>query len=154
MNYTIRPIEVQDLPQAYVLLGDLIRHENLGKPLHMTLERMNHELFGPNADWYGLVAVRDSELLGFCMYTIANTSRPLNATPQIQIDDLYIQPQYRRQKIGEELIKELTKIAHKRNISRIELWCVKQNNFGQSFYKDLGAKKLDHIDVFRFELDN
>jgi ribosomal protein S18 acetylase RimI-like enzyme len=154
MNYTIRPIEIQDLPQAYSLLCDLISQENLGKPLKMTIERMRNELFGPTPDWYGLVAAQDKELLGFCMYTISNTSRPLNPTPQIQIDDLYIQPQYRRQKIGENFIKELTKIALERHISRIELWCVKENALGQAFYKDLGARKLDHIDVFRFELDS
>ena len=153
MTHIIRPIEMQDLPQAFGLLKDLIRQENIGRPLKMTLELMGQELFAPNATWYGLVAAQDTEIIGLCLYSIAHTSRPLNPTPLIQIDDFYVHPNFRRQKIGEKLIESLTKIAHQSGISRIELWCVKNNNMGQSFYQKMGAQKLDHIDVYRFNLD-
>ena len=153
MKYTIRSIEVQDLPQAFNMLKDLIHLENIGRPLTMTLELMGQELFAPNATWHGLVAAKDTEIIGLCLYSIANTSRPLNPTPLIQIDDLYVHPNFRRQTIGEKLIEALTKIAHQSGISRIELWCVKNNDTGQNFYQKMGAQKLSHIDVYRFSLD-
>ncbi len=153
MHPVIRPIEVQDLPQAYSLLVDLVRYENSGKPLKLTLERMEQELFGPKADWHGLVCVQNTDVLGLCCYSFANTSRPMHSTPLIYIDDLYVHPNYRRLGIGEQLLQELDKIAHQSRIARIELWCLKHNVSGQNFYQKLGAKKLDHIDVYRFDVD-
>ncbi len=153
MTHIIRPIEIQDLPQAYGLLNDLVRHENIGNPLKLTLEHMEQELFAPNADWDGLVAAKDTEIIGICFYSFANTSRPMNSTPLIYIDDLYVHPKYRRQNIAKNLLKEITKIARQSHISRIELWCVKTNSHGQNFYQKIGAKKLEHIDVFRLNVD-
>lgn len=153
MTHIIRSIEVQDLPQTYDMLNDLMRHENTGNPLKLTLARMKQELFGPKADWYGFVAAQGTEIIGVCLYSFANTSRPMNSTPLIYIDDLYVHPKYRRLKIAKSLIEEVSKIARQSHISRIELWCVKSNSHGQNFYQNIGAKKLDHIDVFRLDVD-
>ena len=149
----IRSIEPQDLPQAYSLIEDLIRHENVGRPLQLTLESMDRALFHPNADWHGLVAAQNTELIGICFYSFANTSRLLNPTPLIYIDAFYIHSKYRKRGIGEQLFKELGKIAHESQIARIELCCLKHNNIGQNFYQKLGIEKLNHIDVFRFDVN-
>ena len=68
----------------------------------------------------------------------------------IQIDDLYIKPDYRRNGLGEETLKKIGLIAKEKGILRIEMWCLKNNSIGQDFYKKYNARKIDHIDVFRF----
>lgn len=70
MVYSIRSIQRQDIPQVYKQMLDLVRHEGIEASFKMTPERMERELFGPDADWYGLVAVAGEVILGFCFIVL------------------------------------------------------------------------------------
>ncbi|MBA2710342.1 MAG: GNAT family N-acetyltransferase [Tatlockia sp.] len=58
---------------------------------------------------------------------------------------------YRRSKIGRELLIKVAIIAKPNNIGRLNVWCVKDNNIGQNFYKKIGAEKWDHIDIYSIQ---
>lgn len=70
----------------------------------------------------------------------------------IQIDDFYVKPQVRKLKIGHNLIEHLCLIAEKKNIGRLNVWCIKDNIIGQNFYQKIGAQKRDRIDVYSLQV--
>jgi GNAT superfamily N-acetyltransferase len=154
-DYAIRPVKKEDLDQLFAMLLDLVKHEGSYERFKLTRIRLEEELFGLKADWNALVAIDIPEkLLGFCLYSYANINRAFNLSPMIQIDDLYVNPEYRRSRIGHELLKKVAAIAKTKNIGRLNVWCVKDNKIGQNFYKKIGAEKRDHIDVYSIQVDS
>ncbi len=145
----IRPVTQDDLDSLFNMLVDLIHHEGLLDRFKMTRLRLEEELFGKNADWQALVASCNNTLAGFCLYSLANTNRAFNSTPMIQIDDLYVHPDYRQMRLGQKLIRTLAQIAKNKGIERINVFCMKDNLQGQNFYQKLGAEKLDFMDVYK-----
>jgi len=152
-EYRIKPVSKSHLDELFFMLVDLVKHEGLYDRFKLTRERLEDELFGINADWNCLVATDvGDKLVGFCLYTFANINRAFNVSPMIQIDDLYVSPLHRKAKIGHHLIHELATIAKSKNIARLNVWCVKDNEQGQNFYKKIGAEKRDGIDVFSIQV--
>lgn len=148
-GHEIRVVLKADLDQLFTLLLDLAQHEGLSERFKLTRERLEDELFGVNADWNCIVATdRYGKLIGFCFYSFANINRAFNVSPMIQIDDLYVSPEYRNAKVGYNLVYQLALIAKKKNIARFNVWCVKDNEQGQKFYQKVGGDKLDFIDVY------
>ncbi|MBA2651777.1 MAG: GNAT family N-acetyltransferase [Tatlockia sp.] len=154
LKYKVRAVAVADLDKLYNMLLDLVKHEGLYERFKLTRERLESELFANNADWNCLVAADNQDiLLGFCLYTFANINRAFNLSPMIQVDDLYISPLYRGAEIGQNLLYHLALIAESKNIGRLNIWCVKDNESGQNFYSKIGAEKRDFIDVFSIQVD-
>lgn len=155
IKYSIRPVIPNDLDQLFDMLVDLVKHEGCFDRFKLTRERLENELFGGNADWNCLVAADLNEkVLGFCLYTFSNINRAFNISPMIQIDDLYVSPEARKAKIGQNLIRQLCWIAKEKNIGRLNVWCVKDNVIGQNFYRKIRAEKRDHIDVYSIQVNN
>ncbi|MBA2709871.1 MAG: GNAT family N-acetyltransferase [Tatlockia sp.] len=155
VKYKIRPVRPGDLDKLFRMLIDLVKHEGSFDRFKLTRERLENELFGNNADWNCLVAADpDESVLGFCLYTFANINRAFNLSPMIQVDDLYISPEFRNAKIGFNLIYQLTLIAKDKNIGRLNVWCMKDNMPGQNFYQKIGAEKRDFIDVYSIQVHN
>lgn len=151
MNYSIVDVRKEHLSQLFAMLIDLVKHENLFERFKLTRERLEQELF--EGDWHCLVAcLEEKTLIGFCLYSYANINRAFNLSPMIQIDDLYVSPNHRRLGVGESLVNHLIALAKNKNISRLNVWCVKDNEQGQQFYKKIGAEKRDFIDVFSLPL--
>lgn len=155
MNFTIRPIKPQEINIVFELLVQLAKHEKIEDRLKLTPERMKKELFGTNADWNCLVVTTfANDIIGFSLFSFANINRSFNKTPLVHIDDIYIEPNYRKMGIGKKLLEAVAKMAIEKGFDRIELWCIKDNFIGQSFYNKLGARKMDFLDVYQFEVSS
>lgn len=153
IEYVIRAVNTLDLDQLFTMLVDLVKHEGTFERFQLTRERLENELFGINADWHCLVAANHrEELLGFCLYTFANINRAFNLSPMIQVDDLYVRPEFRNAEIGFNLIYQLSLIAKNKNIGRLNVWCMKDNVQGQNFYQKIGAEKRDFVDVYSIQV--
>jgi ribosomal protein S18 acetylase RimI-like enzyme len=131
-------------------MNKLVIEEGSGEYFKMTSERMRQELFGVNATWNCQVAIADNEVVGFCFYCFANTNRAFYTSPLIQIDDLYVKPEYRRKNIGLAFLQKLALIAENNGAGRMEVDCMKENEIGQAFYQKLNGFKKDFIDIYRF----
>lgn len=155
IEHIIRTGEIEDLDQLFDMLMDLVKHEGSFERFKLTRERLEDELFGINADWNCIVAANPHEkLLGFCLFTYANINRAFNVSPMIQVDDLYVSPEFRNVGIGSSLIYQLATIAKNKNIGRLNVWCMKDNLQGQNFYQKIGAEKRDFIDVYSIQVDS
>jgi GNAT superfamily N-acetyltransferase len=154
-NYATRLVEKSDLDLLFAMLNDLVNHEGLAERFKMTRERLEEELFGIHADWYCLIAtdLQDNPI-GFCLYTLANINRAFNTSPMIQVDDLYVKPEWRKSGIGQNLLLHLARIAKNRKIGRINAWCVCDNIQGQNFYRKIAAEKRDFVDIYSMQVGN
>lgn len=154
-NPTIRPAEKSDLDMLFAMLKELVNHEGLVERFKMTRKRLEEELFSLNSDWHCLIAtdLQDNPI-GFCLYTITNINRAFNTSPMIQVDDLYVKPEWRKSGVGQNLMLHLARIAERREIGRINAWCVRDNIQGQNFYRKIGAEKRDFVDIYSIPIQN
>ena len=67
----------------------------------------------------------------------------------IYIEDLYIREKYRSKGYGKEILKEICRLAKKRNCGRVEWWVLDWNESAINFYKKIGAIPMDEWTVFR-----
>lgn len=154
MQFTIRKIEPKDTDVVYKLLIELALHEKIKDKLKLTPEKMQHDLFSDYADWHGFVVDNEEVgVIGFCLFTIANINRSYNTSPMLNIDDLYIKPAFRQYGLGKRLLAAIGNIAKECGIDRLELWCLKDNTLGQTFYQKCGGEKLSYLDVYCLTVD-
>jgi len=66
------------------------------------------------------------------------------------LEDLYVKPEFRGQKIGEAFLKKLAQIARQRNFRRIDFLVLDWNEPAIKFYEKLGAKIDADERHFRF----
>jgi GNAT superfamily N-acetyltransferase len=59
--------------------------------------------------------------------------------PGIYLEDLFVQPAFRKRGYGKRLIKELAKLVVGMGGSRLEWSCLKWNKPSLEFYESLGA---------------
>jgi GNAT superfamily N-acetyltransferase len=152
MAMYIRAIAPDDVQQVFALQIALAEAENLMPKFKLTLPILQDALFGPVPDLFGLVAIANSSLVGFCTYSFVKMNRSLHVSPTLYLDDLFVLPHYRQQGLGRAFFHELTRIAHSHHAERIEWWCLKDNAIGQAFYQKLQAKKLESMDVYRLDI--
>ncbi|TKR87738.1 hypothetical protein L596_012090 [Steinernema carpocapsae] len=103
----------------------------------MTVEETENNL--ENKVCAGFLALDGEKPVGMLLYFLAYSSWE-GQYPFME--DLYVRPQYRRQKVGLRLWKELGKTAQKQNYPRIEWAVAKWNESAIKFYDVIKATNL------------
>lgn len=67
------------------------------------------------------------------------------------IHHMAVSPGYRRKGIGRVLAREADKRIKAAGIHKTHIFCYKNNTLGQPFWKALGFKKREDIDVFSYD---
>ena len=72
---------------------------------------------------------------------------------------LFVDPQYRGKKIGDNLVKETSKLFRKINASQYKITIMSTNTRGKQFYERVGFKKSGHYmflgelrDIYMYKL--
>jgi len=99
-----------------------------------------------------LIAEEEGHPIGFVLF-FHNFSTFLGRKG-IYIEDLYIREKARGKGYGEALLKEICKLAKKRNCGRVEWWVLDWNQRGIDFYKKIGASPMSEWTVFRLTESN
>ncbi len=99
--------------------------------------------FGPNPAFTGLVAECDHEAAGYLLYHWGyDTDRAVRI---IHIVDLFIRQEYRRQGIGQALMRSIKTIA-KENDVKMLVWEVHTSNRNaRKFYWRVGARYIKNM---------
>ena len=147
-----RPIVVDDVDEVFNHTYRLAMRTGSTSSFVLTKDLLLSSLFGSNADWYGLVVTENQQVIGSCLYSFVNINRTFNLTKSLFLDILFVEPEYHGLGIGEMLIKHLERIAQVQGINRIEFWCMKDNIGAIEFYKKMGAKRIDLLDVYNITL--
>ena len=151
--FNIRAIKLKDVDEVFNHAYQLaMRTGSVSVDFVLTKEKLIEGLFGTKADLYGLVVTENNRIVGSCLYCFVNINRPFNKTGCLFLDMLFVDPASRFKGIGKLLIQEMEQIARNNNIARIEFWCMKDNIASGEFYKNIGAKKLDLVDVYNLDI--
>ena len=97
------------------------------------------------------IAINDTnEAIGFVQ--LYETFGSLDLGKIIILYDLYVEKNYRKNKVGRQLILKSHEYAKKINAKRIQLSTAIDNYIGQSLYESLGYVKDDDFYTYDFEI--
>ncbi|CAM1507603.1 Fc.00g072440.m01.CDS01 [Cosmosporella sp. VM-42] len=73
------------------------------------------------------------------------------AKPGMMLEDLYVQPAYRRKGYARLLLQALAAEADRLGCDRIEWLCFRENHRALNFYRSLGAKEMESMTFIRLD---
>ncbi|MGK7909969.1 MAG: N-acetyltransferase family protein [Synechococcus sp.] len=112
----------------------------MGDRFFLTPEVLDRAIFGAPPALEMLIAQGEFEICGGGAYS--TTFSTFLTQAGIRLDDLLIQPSYRRQGYGTSLLVQLARIAVKRQAGRLEWHVYRDNHEAIAFYQQLGAEQL------------
>lgn len=87
------------------------------------------------------IAYVEDIAVGYILYFF--TFSASQGKPILYLEDLYVRPEYRRQKIATFLFQHLKTFSKQNDCIRIEWGVLKWNESAQAFYQKVGAELLD-----------
>lgn len=136
----IRKAVETDSEKLWVLMKELAVFEKYFDVFAITPEIVKESGFRKSpADFYSFVADDNGQIAGmlvyyFLPYTAANK-------PAVYLKELYVDPAYRGQKVGEQLMNALHAEAKLNNCAQIKWTVATWNEGGKKFYERLGASE-------------
>lgn len=150
MNLTIRKGKESDLPAALGLIKKLAEFEKEPDAVTNTVERMKKE-----RNFFGFfVAEIDQKIVGVAIYFFAYFTW---VGKSLYLDDLYVKPDYRGQKVGSKLLRKIFELAKKESCQRLRWQVLDWNTNAVELYKKLGAhisSEWLNCDFHKEDIDN
>lgn len=140
MEIIIRKAIESDSEKIWALMEQLAVFEKYIDSFAITPEIVRESGFRKNPpDFYCLVAEDQERIAGILVYYFL----PFTAQnrPAIYMKELYVDENYRGQKIGEQLMNALKNEAVENNCAQIKWTVAPWNKAGQKFYERLGAEE-------------
>lgn len=140
MSIKIRKSTEDDSEKVWSLMKKLAIFEKYIDSFAITPEIVRASGFRKHPpDYYCIVAEDNDTLAGMLVYYFL----PFTAQnkPAIYLKELYIDENYRGQKIGEQLMNALRKEAELNNCGQIKWTVAPWNEAGIKFYERLGARE-------------
>lgn len=146
----IRPATEADIETLFGLILELAEYEKLIDAVHGDVDVLRHSLFEQRAAEALMVEV-GGEAIGYAIFF--TTFSTFECRSGIWIEDVYVQPQYRRGGIGRRVMEHLARLALERGHVRLD-WCaLSWNEPALRFYDELGATRLDEWKMLRLDYD-
>ncbi len=132
MAVTIRNGTEKDFPAVMNLINKLAEFEKASDKVRNSEEQMKRE-----RDFFRFfVAEDEGKIIGHAVYYFAYYTW---VGKSIYVDDLYVEPEYRRKKIGSMLLHEVFKQAEREGCKRVRWQVLDWNENAIKFYSKLGA---------------
>ena len=136
----IRSAESRDTEAIFDLIRGLADYEKLSDRVTGNSELLRSHLFGDRPYAEAIVAELGDLTIGFALFF--PTYSTFLTQPGIHLEDVFVQPEYRRQGVGKALMTAVAKIAHDRGCGRLEWSVLDWNQNAIEFYQRLGATVL------------
>ena len=133
------------------MMREFAEFEELGGYFETTQERLNDALFGSEAIAEALVAERDGTIAGYALFFPYFAS--FRGQKGFYLEDLYVDPAFRGEGVGEALIRSIAARGRERGFERIDFQVLKWNEAAIRFYEKLGASKNESELHFKFTDD-
>ncbi|NVJ49683.1 MAG: GNAT family N-acetyltransferase [Gammaproteobacteria bacterium] len=147
MTIQIRQATAQDCDLILEFISGLAEYEQLSHEVVATADKLNDTLFGTNSIAHVVIAELDGVPAGFALY-FYNYSTFL-AQNGLYLEDLFVLPSYRGQKIGKALLIHLAQTAVAQGCGRFEWSVLDWNQPAIDFYRAMGAVGMDGWTVQR-----
>jgi GNAT superfamily N-acetyltransferase len=139
-TFDIRPARREDVRVIHALIRALAEFEKLAHLCVATESDIDAALFGARPAAEVLIAWKGNVPAAFALF-FHNFSTFLGR-PGLWLEDLFVQPPFRRQGCAQALLRTLAAIARDRGCGRFE-WAVLDWNLAAiDFYRSLGATVL------------
>lgn len=148
MDFQIKTIEEQNLPQIIEMIREFAAFENLSDFCEVTEENLTEAMFSERSCVEGLVAFDGERAIGYALFYENFAS--FRGQRGFYLEDLYVKPEFRGYRVGEAFLKRITRIAKTRNFQRIDFLVLDWNESAIKFYDKLGAKRDESERHFRF----
>ncbi len=147
-NLVIRDAEEKDVPVMYRFARELAEYEGIAGEMTATEESYRewivHKKFAR-----AKIAELDGTPVGWMVYW-CNFST-LMGRSGIYLQDLYVQPEYRRKGIGTAMLRYLAKRVVETGCGTLEWACLDWNAPSIRFYKALGARAMRQWTLYRLD---
>lgn len=151
MPFKIRKVEPEDVTAVIALIREFAAFEDLSDFCEVTEEKLKAALFDGDAVAAGLIALDASGAVGYAIYYPNFAS--FRGQRGLYLEDIYVQEAYRKQGVGEAMLRELARIAAVRGLERIDFLVLDWNTPAVNFYIKLGAVRDDDERHFKFTDD-
>jgi GNAT superfamily N-acetyltransferase len=145
--FEIRMARPDDVPVVHAMIGALAAYEKLAHLNVATEADLAAALFGPRPAAEVLIASKNGVPAAFALF-FHNFSTFLGR-PGLWLEDLFVQPAYRRQGCAQALLRTLAGIARDRGCGRFEWAVLDWNAPAIEFYRSLGATVLPDWRIVR-----
>lgn len=149
--FAISPAELGDEEAIAALIMELAVYEKAPQECEATPEALRKQLFGKKPAAEALVARVAGEIVGFALF-FENFST-WKCRPGIYLEDLYVQPAYRKLGIGREFLRRLARVAVSRGCVRVEWSVLEWNELAHGLYRKIGAAPMTEWRVWRMQGD-
>ena len=151
MSITIRNINENDLSAVVDLMRSFAEYENLSEYCTVTTERLNRAMFGDEAFVEGLIAFDDEMPVAYALFHPNFSS--FRGEMGLYLEDIYVLAEYRRHKLGLQLLRKIASIAKERGLERIDFQVLDWNSPAINFYLKHGAERYSDESHFKFAGD-
>lgn len=116
--------------------------DSQGEPdaLCVTAADLLREGFGDTPSFQALLAEADGAVVGLALYTFGfSTWTSVNG---IHLEDLYVEPAWRRHGVAHALMRELAAVARRHGCRRLRWFVLRSNESARRFYESIGGEVL------------
>jgi GNAT superfamily N-acetyltransferase len=148
---SLRSAEPADVPQILRFIRALGEYERLQADVVASEPALQATLFGARRYAEVVIADFEGQPAGFALY-FHNYSTFL-ARPGLYLEDLFVDPAFRKHGVGRALLQQLARTAAERGCGRLEWSALKWNRLAIDFYLRLGAVPMEEWCIYRLSGD-
>jgi GNAT superfamily N-acetyltransferase len=137
MALHIKKLTKENFETFFMLVVSLAEYEQLAPPDSAAKSRLIQDAFSARPRYEAYLAFMDEKPVGYAM--IFETYSSFLAKPTLYLEDLFVLPSARKQKVGWGLFKFLAALAIERNCGRMEWQALSWNKLAIDFYAKIGA---------------
>jgi GNAT superfamily N-acetyltransferase len=134
----IRQATVEDVPMLHSLIQEMAEYEHF--PLFITEQILMNDGFGAQAKFRVLIAEFGGDPAGYAFFFDSYSTFQGRG---LLLEDLFVRPEFRKNKIGHALFSRVAAIALQENCFGIMLHVLDWNEMAIQFYKKMDATFLD-----------
>jgi ribosomal protein S18 acetylase RimI-like enzyme len=146
MNNRVRAFTFADLPELIKLCAEHAAYENATYDSTGKTEKLQQAI--DNQRLYVWVVESRNGLVGYTTATLEFST--WDATEFLHMDCLYLKEEARGQGLGEQLVREIAKLAKEKSCVNVQWQTPDWNTRAMNFYERLGATSKNKV---RFFLD-
>ena len=150
-NTIVRRAEPSDAEAILHLIVALAEFEKLPPPDGAARSRLVGDAFGPHPRFEIFLAEANGKIAGYAF--VFETYSTFLALPSLYLEDLFVLPEYRGQRVGYKLFTHCAGEALRRGCGRFEWTVLDWNTHAIEFYKRLGAKHMNDWLPYRLDRD-
>lgn len=136
-NVVVRKAQEKDATSIQALVEELALYEKAPEEVSTSAVDVLKYGFGSEKIFDAFVAEHKGCVVGFALCFWKYSTWKGKA---LYLEDFYVKPEYRKEKIGQKLFAEVVNLANTEGANRMEWLVLDWNELGLNFYKKIGAK--------------